>query len=218
MTKLKPLLFLVWNLLLTAVLGWMLFRSAPTEQVEGVASDQVKDELPVVPSISMDSVALSSARIAYFHMDSVQQRYDLIKEKDDRFKREGQRLENNLQNELARAQARYDELMKKDHSYSTQAELKADEAEVQGLMGKIQQLQARSEEQLMKLEAEMLNEITKELKDFLKAYNAQAGFDYIFSIQNGGQIWVGNEGLNITEDMVQGLNARYRASKQPSAK
>jgi outer membrane protein len=217
MSKNTSLLLLLWNALLTAGVAWGLLRSAPTG-TPALVPGEVTNTPPIVPFVARDSAALSGSRIAYFHMDSVQQRYELIKEKDDRFKREGQRLENNLQNELARAQARYEELMKKDHSYSTQAELKADEAELQGLMGKIQQLQARSEQQLMKLEAEMLNEITKELKDFLKAYNDQAGFDFIFSIQNGGQIWAGNEGLNITEDMVQGLNARYRASKQPAAK
>ena len=217
MAKHTSLLLLLWNVLLTAGLAWSLFRGTPSV-TEAVVPGEVTNDVPIVPMISRDSVAQSGARIAYFHMDSVQRRFDLIKEKDERFKREGQRLENDLQNELARSQARYEELMKKDHSYSTQTELKADEAEVQGLMGKMQRMQARSEEQLMKLEAEMLNEITKELKDFLKAYNEQAGFDYIFSIQNGGQIWVGNEGLNITEDMVLGLNARYRASKQPAAK
>jgi outer membrane protein len=169
-------------------------------------------ELPV-PLLTRDSVALANARIAYFHMDSVQTRFELIKEKDARFKKEGQRLESNLQNEMAKAQARYEELMKKDQSYSTQAEVRQDEAELQGLMGKIQQMQQRSEQQLMVLEAEMLNEITAELKGFLEEYNKQAGFDYIFSIQNGGQIWVGNQGLNVTDDMVQGLNARHRARK-----
>jgi outer membrane protein len=163
--------------------------------------------------LTRDSLALANARIAYFHMDSVQTRFELIKEKDARFKKEGQRLESNLQNEMAKAQARYEELMKKDQSYSTQAEVRQDEAELQGLMGKIQQMQQRSEQQLMVLEAEMLNEITAELKGFLEEYNKQAGFDYIFSIQNGGQIWVGNQGLNVTDDMVQGLNARHRARK-----
>lgn len=216
MSKNTSLLFLAWNILLTLGLGWTLLRTPVSTDAPSALVDE-EQSIPPVPMVTRDSVALSDARIAYFHMDSVQQRYELIKEKDARFKKEGQRLESNLQSELAKAQARYEELMKKDQSYSTQSELKQDEAELQGLMGKIQQLQQRSEQQLMALEAEMLNEITAELKAFLEEYNAQAGFDYIFSIQNGGQIWVGNKGLNITEDMVQGLNARHR-SRKPATK
>ena len=212
MSKNTSLLLLVWNVLLTLGLGWSLMRTPVTVGTTTEVAAAEETEMPV-PLLSRDSAALSDARIAYFHMDSVQTRFELIKEKDARFKKEGQRLESNLQNEMTKAQARYEELMKKDQSYSTQAEVRQDEAELQGLMGKIQQMQQRSEQQLMVLEAEMLNEITAELKGFLEEYNTQAGFDYIFSIQNGGQIWVGNEGLNITEDMVKGLNARHRARK-----
>jgi outer membrane protein len=212
MSKNTSLLLLVWNVLLTLGLGWSLMRAPTPPVTAAVVAGPEDTELPV-PLLTRDSVALANARIAYFHMDSVQTRFELIQEKDARFKKEGQRLESNLQNEMAKAQARYEELMKKDQSYSTQAEVRQDEAELQGLMGKIQQMQQRSEQQLMVLEAEMLNEITAELKGFLEEYNKQAGFDYIFSIQNGGQIWVGNQGLNVTDDMVQGLNARHRARK-----
>ncbi len=212
MSKNTSLLLLVWNVLLTLGLGWSLMRAPTPPVTTTVVAGPEDTELPV-PLLTRDSVALANARIAYFHMDSVQTRFELIKEKDARFKKEGQRLESNLQNEMAKAQARYEELMKKDQSYSTQAEVRQDEAELQGLMGKIQQMQQRSEQQLMVLEAEILNEITAELKGFLEEYNKQAGFDYIFSIQNGGQIWVGNQGLNVTDDMVQGLNARHRARK-----
>jgi Skp family chaperone for outer membrane proteins len=63
------------------------------------------------------------------------------------------------------------------------------------------------------MEAEMLKEIAKELDDYLKEYNTVAGYDYILSVQGGGQVWVGNEGLDITKELVAGLNARHRARK-----
>lgn len=221
MSKIPTPLLIIWNILLTAGLAWALWPAPTVEHDAGAADgqDATTNDVPVItPTFSADSLHGAVARIAYFHMDSVKERYDLIKEKDDSFKREGKRLETNLQGELARAQARYEELMKKDHTYSTQAELKQDEAELQGLMGRIQQLQAQGEERLMRLEAEMLQEITGEIQAFLEDYNRQAGFDYIFSIQSGGQIWVGDHALNITSDMVNGLNARHRAGRKATGK
>jgi outer membrane protein len=216
MSKIPTPLLIVWNILLTCGLAWALWPSS--SGAEGTDADPLStssdDALVITPTFTADSLKSAVARIAYFHMDSVKERYELIREKDDSFKREGKRLESNLQGELAKAQARYEELMKKDHTYSTQTELKQDEAELQGLMGRIQQLQASGEERLMRLEAEMLNEITNEIQAFLEDYNKQAGFDYIYSIQNGGQIWVGDHALNITSDMVNGLNARYRTGKK----
>jgi len=216
MSKNTSILLIVWNILLTALVGWGLLRnnSQGTSPVadDGTDASEIEETVPAIPR---DPAALKEAHIAFFYMDSVQKKYELIAEKDKRFRIEGQRLESSLQNEMAKAQGRYQELMQKDHTYSTQAEVAKDEQELQGLMQRIQGQQARSEEQLAKLEGEMLTEITSELKSHLEMYNKEAGFDYIFSVQNGGQVWVGNEDLDITNELVKGLNAKYRAKKGP---
>lgn len=210
MSKNTSYLLILWNVVLSVLLGWSLARKTTSAPVEDHAATKVTTERP---AMERDTAALQDARIAFFYMDSVQKKYELIAEKDKRFRSEGQRLEGNLKSEMAKAQARYEELMRKDHTYSTQAEVAKDEQELQGLMARIQGQQARSEEQLARMEAEMLTEITKELREHLGAFNQRAGFDYIFSVQNGGQIWVGNPGLDVTDELINGLNERYRAAQ-----
>lgn len=213
MSKNTSILLIVWNLVLSALVAWGLFKSpsapataAPDEEDTTATAAEV---LPMV----RDTGALKEARIAYFRMDSLRSKYELIKEKDLRFQAEVRKLENGLQSEQARAQQRYQELMEKDHTYSTQAEVAKDEEELQRLMAALQNKQAAGEQRMAKMEAEMLTEISKELDEYLKVYNAAAGFDYIFSIQGSGQIWTGNTGLDVTNELVAGLNARYRANK-----
>jgi hypothetical protein len=63
------------------------------------------------------------------------------------------------------------------------------------------------------MEGRILTEIIGELRGFLEVYNATAGFDYIFSVQNEGQVWVGNKDLDISDAIINGLNERYRVSK-----
>ncbi|MEO8591375.1 MAG: OmpH family outer membrane protein [Flavobacteriales bacterium] len=211
MNRNTTLLLIVWNVVLTALVGWGMLRSPSTT----VASIDPADSTAIVPMLSVprDSTDLKDARIAFFFMDSVQHKYDLIKEKDDRYAAEARRLGEGIQSEQAKARQRYQDLMAKDHSYSTQAEVDKDEKELQGLAANLQEMQSSGEQQMARLEAEMLQEITNELKAYLKVYNETAGFDYIFSVQNGGQIWVGNDQLNITAELVDGLNARHRAAK-----
>ncbi|HRH69904.1 MAG TPA: OmpH family outer membrane protein [Flavobacteriales bacterium] len=214
MSKNTSILLIVWNVLLSALVAWGLLRKpADPSTAEALPVDPAAEQVVPAPIVPRDPGALKEARIAFFYMDSIQKKYELIAEKDRRFRSEGQRLESSLKNEMAKAQARYEELMKKDHTYSTKAEVAKDEQELQGLMARIQGQQADSEEQLGRLEAALLTEITAELKSYLETYNAEAGYDYIFSVQNGGQVWVGNKGLDISDDLVTGLNAKYRASK-----
>lgn len=214
MSKNTTLLLILWNVALSGLIAWLLLGNRPsdtgtTEPVAESTGDVLTDIVPVV----RDTGALKEARIAYFRMDSLRSKFELIQEKDARFEAEMRKLESGLQSEQMKARARYQELMEKDRTYSTQAEMQKDEAELQQLMATLQDKQASGEQRMAKLEAEMLTEISKELDEYLKAYNAAAGFDYIFSIQGNGQIWTGNTGLDITNELVTGLNARYRANK-----
>lgn len=211
MPKNRILLLIIWNVVLSVVLGWSLLR--PPTAIVTSAMPAGSEPLAALSTPPRDTAALQHARIAFFYMDSVQKHYELIAEKDKSFRSEGQRLESQLKSEMGKAQARYDELMRKDHTYSTQAEVAKDEQELQQLMARIQGQQASGEERLARMEAEMLTEITKELRSYLETYNNTAGYDYIFSVQNGGQIWVGNEGLDISTDLINGLNLRHRAGK-----
>jgi outer membrane protein len=210
MNKNLSLLLIVWNVVLSAVLGWSLLRGP---QADASAEISAEEDVPAPVMVERDSSALKDARIAYFFMDSVQQRFEMVKEQGDRYRTEGRKLEGDLQNEMAKAQKRYQELMAKDQSYSTKTQILEDEQELQGLVGKIQELQARSEERLARMEMEMLSSISGEIMDYLAEYNETAGFDYILSVQNGGQIWVGNKDLDVTQDVVDGLNRKHRARK-----
>ncbi|MCB9170843.1 MAG: OmpH family outer membrane protein [Flavobacteriales bacterium] len=209
-------LLLIWNVALSLLVGWGLTRGAQHDRTVQVApsmdAEPARSTVPARP----DSIGSGPLRIAYFFMDSVQNRYELVKEKGEHFRREGQRLQSNLQGELSKAQKRYDELTQKDHTYSTNAEIEADQRELQGLVGRIQDLQSQGEQRMQDLEVKMLSEISDEIMDFLKEYNSAAGYDYIFSVQTGGQIWVGNKGLDITNEVVDGLNARHRANRADS--
>ena len=220
MSKRSLLLLLVfWNILLTGAIIWSLTRARVPDRIlkEKLSGLQGAEDASALP-VFQDSTAMPEGRIAYFMMDSVQNNFELVKESAARVRNEGQRMEGNLQREMQKAQARYQQLMSKDHTYSTQSELKADQAEVEQLGEKIQEMQANSQHQLDELQTKMLIDITGQIQQFLEEYNRNAGYDYIFSIQDAGQIWVGNKGLDITAAVVSGLNAKHRARKAESAK
>ncbi|MBL0043400.1 MAG: OmpH family outer membrane protein [Flavobacteriales bacterium] len=214
MTIRNSWLLVLWNVVLSALIAWALLGkpgAGKEDPVQATVVDQTVAELP--SSIPRDTAALKDAHIAFFFMDSIQSQFDLVKESASRVESEGRRLEGNLMGEMKKAKARYAELMGKDHTYSTQAELAADEQELRGLEASIQQSQAEGQEQIDQLQMNMLRDITGKIQDYLAEYNSTHGFDFIFSIQDAGQIWVGNKGLDITMDVVNGLNAQHRAKK-----
>ena len=52
--------------------------------------------------------------------------------------------------------------------------------------------------------------------DFLKSYNEDKKFDLILS-KAGDNILMGNKKLDITQDVINGLNKRYKPTAKPAA-
>ena len=212
MTKKTAFILIGWNLVLSALVAWGLMRTGSAPELAAADDDSTAalDLPPMV--IARDTGALKESHIAYFRMDSLSSGCDLFKDKNAHLQTTVRNLEANLQREQDKARKRYEELMAMD-AYSTQADREKNEIEMQDRMKQLQEMQADAEGRISRLENETLSEVAETVNDYLKQYNATAGFDFIFSIQGNGQIWVGNEGLNITDQLVSGLNASYRASK-----
>jgi len=50
--------------------------------------------------------------------------------------------------------------------------------------------------------------------NFLKRYNKDSKFDFILNYRNGGDLLFQNPGLDITADVLKGLNADYKKHNQ----
>ncbi|NNF01796.1 MAG: OmpH family outer membrane protein [Bacteroidia bacterium] len=79
-----------------------------------------------------------------------------------------------------------------------------------GLVKKEQRLyQQRDQllEQLAQEESDMTDELHKKLYGFLSDYNEKKGYDFILGFQRGSGILHANDSLDITEEVLKGLNA-----------
>lgn len=209
MSKNTGLMLIVWNVLLTALVAWGLLR----EPAPAPASLDDTTEDGEVAAAPRDTAALADARIAFFFMDSLREHLDLIRDKMSHLRSEGERMEATWDRELGKAQQEFQALMEKDHTYSTQAEREADERRLQELQENIARLKNESETRMDRLQRDMLVSVAGELTDYLGEYNKSRGFDYIISVEPDGQIWVGNKGLDISPELIKGLNERYREKK-----
>ena len=71
------------------------------------------------------------------------------------------------------------------------------------MLGKLDQLQANSSEELY----------TK-LNNYLREFNADKNLQFVLGYQKGGGILFANDSLNVTRQVIEGLNKAYAAEKQ----
>lgn len=154
-----------------------------------------------------------TTNIRYYNMDSVMANYDLVKTYNETNLRATRELENAMQSrqsELQRLAANIQQKMQ-SNGYLSEASYNAD---VQDLNRKQQQaesylgnLQARAQQEALRQQQEFLDSID----NFLIYYNRDKHYDAIL-LYSPGQYF--NPALDITADVIAGLNARY---KKPAA-
>jgi Skp family chaperone for outer membrane proteins len=77
-------------------------------------------------------------------------------------------------------------------------------------------IQEREVGSLKKKEAELQEELISRVNKYLKTYTRQRGIDYVINQQSEfNLILYGNDAYDITSEVIAGLNAEYRAEKEP---
>ena len=161
------------------------------------------------------AVAEKSIKIAFVDIDSLLSKYEfsIILNKEMLRKEEDMRMK--LSEKAKTLQADYDDFQRKlqNNVYATRERAEEEQARI-----------LKQKDALEKLEQRLIGELSAEsqknnitlhdsINSFLKAYNVEKGYDLIIS-RVGDNLLFANKALDITEEVISGLNARYTPAKE----
>jgi outer membrane protein len=149
--------------------------------------------------------------LAYVELDSLNEKITFIKEKRKELEAEMKAIEQEQENGYRGLQAQKDNFLKRGAAIT--------EEEAQVFQGKLieqqQRIDTRKQELSQKLNEKsfgIMEGIQKKLKDFLSDYNKDKKYMYIFTTGTGLDYMVFKDSsLNITNDVIQGMNAKMKA-------
>jgi outer membrane protein len=204
----------VFNLVLLVLVGvlfWLYFGLKKSS--DGGSSSTITNS-----SVSDNAGKDRLLRIAHVNVDTLNAKYQLMLD----FKREVESSENSLQAEYqskANAfQQQYTAYMQKKQAGAIsqvddeklQKELQAKKDELDNFQVKRDNLVRQTDEH----NAKILDIIRKYVAD----YNKKMHFDYILAnAESGTNILYSSDGLDITKDIVSGLNLQYKDSLQKAS-
>ena len=156
---------------------------------------------------SATTVSGGAGRIAYVDIDTLESHYTYLKTKKDELQKRQDAMEGELQRSFQQMQSDIDQIKRKGEANTlTQAEYEA----AQKRIGQMQQsLETRKQaltEELMKEQDDFNKDLKTRLDNFLADYNKDKKFDYILSYGANGSILFANKALNITQDVINGMN------------
>lgn len=199
----KNVLFII-NVILILLVGFLYFKVFSNKQATVPKSDTA--------ATSEDSLKASIGRIAYIDLDSLQEHYTYY----HKIKADFEKKQGSANNEIASLQKRFQN--RTNQLQQQAATMTPDEQEkaMQEINKMQQDFHAKQEaldKELFEYNTRMKDDILNRIENFLTDYNKDGRYAYVFSYEPGFMFYK-DSALNITRDVVNGLNAAYNASEK----
>ena len=161
----------------------------------------------------------TGARIAYVELDTLMSQYQLYKDYSELLSRKG----NNIQKTLAKKQRTLEQhaaaMQKKydNNGFTTRDELERAQNNIQKEQNELAELADRLNQDFNEEQARINDEARDSIQAFLKVYNKTKKYDYVM-VKAGDNLLIANPRYDITNDVVKGLNKRYKISPEVAEK
>lgn len=156
-------------------------------------------------------VAPNGLKIAYVEVDSLMKKYEYCKDFTKEMEKKGENIRATLASKERALQAKAAEMQKKYESnqFTTKAELEQAQMQLAKQQQDLQALNERLMTSFNEEQAKFNTSMRDSIQSFLKQYNKTKKFDYVLS-KAGDNILVANSKYDITNEVINGLNKRYK--------
>jgi outer membrane protein len=195
-------LSIILNIVLFVAVAFLFYK-----QFEGGAT-----KVQSINDSDGSTIAFNDVAIAYVNSDSLLTNYKLTEEIAEKLADKQGKFEKEYQNRAEGLQSEINDFQR-TASNLTVAQGKALE---EGLVQKQQNLRRYQESlgmQLRQEEAKLNEELFDNVSAFLKSYGEQHDLQLVLTYSRGSGVLYANEGLDISNAVIAGLNKQYEATK-----
>lgn len=179
------------------------------------ADNQNNSQPQATTTLATTTTNVESLKIAYVDIDSLLSNYNFSVTLRNEMLRKGENMRMTLAEKAKTIQADMEDFQRKveNNVYATRQRAEEEQARI-----------LKSQEEYGRLEQRLVSELSAEeqknnivlrdsINNFLKEYNTNKGYDFILS-KMGDNILLANEALDITKEVIDGLNSRYSSNEK----
>ena len=161
----------------------------------------------------------SGVKIAYVEVDSLMTQYDFAKDYSVTLQKKSNNARNTLTQKGNALQAAVNNFQQKiqNNGFQSREQAAGVQAALERQQRDLQELQVRLEGELASETAKFNEALRDSLQNFLKDYNKDKNYDLILS-KAGDNILLAGKKFDITQDVINGLNKRYKPGKKADEK
>jgi outer membrane protein len=175
-----------------------------------VNSSSVSNKKETKPkALAMPKIQLKSTPLVYVNADSLWENFTLVKQMRKEMEFEKKKFETKFEADYHKLETDYLALRDKAETMS-QEEGMMKQQELMAREQKLTEFRQVESERLAKLEADKTDKIQKTITEYLTEQYSKSNYAYILGYSAGGGILFANDSLEITTEVVDGLNATLK--------
>ena len=169
---------------------------------------------PKQASAVQTNAAATTVKLGYVDLDSVQEKYLLYKEQMDLFEKKKEAADRDLNNAFQKIENERIAFAKRGESI-TQVEYENFQRSYQAKMQNLEEQKRLLENNIASEGMKTMENLKKNIDDYLVVYNKEKAYSYIFSYSSGlNVLFYKDSATNITDEIVAGLNGEYNKTKK----
>ncbi|MFD2201224.1 OmpH family outer membrane protein [Shivajiella indica] len=156
---------------------------------------------------------ITELKIAYVLTDSVISKFDFFKAKSEEITEKGKKFESELG---SRAKGFEQEVANFEQTAGSMT-INQQRAKQEELVKKERNLMTYRDNLMQELsadEAKLYSEVYDKVQEYLTEYAEQNDLELILSYTRGGAVWYSKKALDITDDVIAGLNKKYAEAQE----
>ena len=174
-----------------------------------ISCNKQAEKMDSEPVVSESSENQGGIKIAYIEVDSLMTQFEFAKERSKELEKKSLNARNTLNQKGNQLQAAANNFQQKlqNNGFTSREQAEGVQAALQRQQSDLATLQARLENELASEQQKFLQALQDSLDNFLAIYNKDKKYDMII---NKSAILYSDKKYDITQEVINGLNKRYK--------
>jgi outer membrane protein len=168
-------------------------------------------------SASPSSEPTTLSHIAYINTDSVLKYYEFTKVNNEKLQDRAKRLQDDLKSRATSLQGEINDYQRNRASLT----IGQAQAVEEGLARKEQNFRMAQEtagQEIQMEQAKLSQDLYDKITAYLKKYSQENGLQVVLKLDGTSDLWYGADSLDISKQVIEGLNAEYKAGTETPAR
>ncbi len=185
-------------------------NKSDSTEIESVEASAQADETKLAETKEAASSFDGKYVIVFIDTDSLVSRYKFFTDGNEKMIRVERNMRNKYEAKAKKLKREYEEYMRQGNAgLLTHKQMQDTEASLTEQQQKLVELDKTMSEQLI-MQKQLLNkQINDTVASFIEAYRIEKGYTYILQKQTLNGVLSGDPALDVTEDVINRLNAKY---------